>query len=84
MSDLSDKLQKVAMLLRLMDVGIERHLNPHLSSALFNYTTGKLGEHLYVLPYTTDIRAALSLPQADASLTTPLDVVIEWIKRNGL
>ena len=82
MSELSEKLQKVSHLLRLLDVDIERYLNPHLRTAPFNEVTGQLGPNLYVLPYTTDVKAALTLPQADPHLSTALDIVINWLGRN--
>ena len=82
MSSLSEKLQKVSHLLRLLDVDIERYLNPHLQTAEFNAVTGQLGPHLYVLSYTTDVKAALTLPQANPHLNTALDIVIDWLKRN--
>ena len=84
MTEISEKLQQVANLLRLLDVDIERHLNPHLRSAMFNATTGQLGEHLYVLPYTTDVKAALSLPNANAYLPTALEITINWLERNEI
>ena len=82
MTELSEKLNHIATLLRLLDVEIERHLHPHLHSARFDPSTGLLGPHLYVLPYTTDVKAALSLPSCNVHLDTALEIVIDWLERN--
>ena len=82
MTQTSEKLEHIKNLLRLLDVDIERCINPSLSNATYNPVTHQLGEHMYVLSYTTDIRAALSLPGANAQLGSALEIVIDWLRRN--
>ena len=83
MSELSDKLRVVVHLLRLLDVEIEKQLSPHLRDVPFNPETQSLGI-VYVRPYTLDLKAALTLPGSDPTLRSAVEIVIAWLRKEGL